>query len=602
MPDIAYTGPHDYTEEQLIERLKAESPSVIAIDTETISLKDRTIIGVGIALNEREAVYFPILPDCSKHLYLAWRLMGGPGVKVFFNALYDLYALTEYRADSDIERGSPEQIADLDGWRGANVQEGRLPSWLGNGRLADPSNMCHIQALPNNTLQDTARAYIGMKIDSIQDILPERKTMLDLPTADVAWKCMQDCLATIRLYYKMGGPAWWEADSHTWDYEPNWYDGCDPFEPTSYTVTQAMKDCYQVDMKLVPLLMRMSRRGIALRSDLVEDWYERTSKARLFFEDICTQKGFKPGSNQQVGYVLAERGSFLPFTKSGKQLATGEEILSNLTDPLAVVVLKYREYTKLKTTYLEKMRGQARAYTHFRMDLSTARLSSYDHNQQNIPERIREVFAPDTGTWSSLDDSEIEMRVFAHATQDPAMLQAYKDGSSIHATTQEALWPGSDLTDKAMRVRAKTFNFAMIFYALVKTLSHHTKLPESICKAYREIWVETYPDAYTWMKDKEEGEDWIENLYGRRCRLPEGIQYTWKHIVNCRINYPIQSGAHEIVKRQMLLCEALGMDIALEVHDEILVDGKVDFPEELAHICPEIHTPFNVKPPSPYWS
>jgi len=412
---------------------------------------------------------------------------------------------------------------------------------------------------------------------------------------------MMDCLATLRLYFKQGGPAWWEADAHTWEYEANWYDGCDPFEPTSYAVTQAMKDCYQVDMKLVPLLMRMSRRGIALRTDLVEDWYQRTSKAKFFFEDICTREGFEPSKPQEVGLTLAARGNFLPFTKTGKQLATGNDILSNLTDPLAVVVLKHREYTKLKGTYLEKWRGQSRSYTHFRMDLSTARLSSYEDNQQNIPPRIREIFAPDTGTWSSLDNNEIEMRVFAHVTQDPAMLQAYKDGSSIHATTQEALWPGSDLTNKAMRTRAKTFNFAMVFYALVKTLSHHTKLPESICKDYREVWIGKYSDAYIWMQDKEEGEDWIENLYGRRCRLPEGLQYTAKHVINCRINYPIQSGAHEVVKRQMLFCDRLGMDIALEVHDEILVDGKVDFPTELAYIHSELHTPFKVKQ-SPYWS
>jgi len=601
MASIAYIGPQDFTEDTLIEYIRNITPETIALDTETISLKDRTLIGIGIALNEREAVYFPVLPDCSKYLYLAWRLMSAPGVKVFFNALYDLYALTEYRADSDMERGSEYQIADLDGWRGAQVQEARLPSWLGQGRLADTSAMAHIQALPSGALADMSRAYIGHRIDAISDILPERKTMLDLETGIVAKKCLDDCLATLRLYHKMGGLAWWGADSHTWTYEANWYEGCDPLEPTSYTVTQAMKDCYQVDMKLVPLLMRMSRRGIALRADLVEDWYERTSKAKLFMEDICTKEGFKPGSNQQVGYVLAERGSFLPFTRSGKQLATGEEVLSSLTDPLAVVVLKYREYTKLKGTYLEKWRRQARSYTHFRMDLSTARLSSYEDNQQNIPERIREIFTPDSGTWSALDFNQIELRVFAYVTNDPVMLEAYADGSDIHATTQRTLWPGSDLNDKAMRTRSKTFNFAKVFYAAVRTLAQHTKLPEAVCKEYGDAWDATYSTAHQWMKEQEEGEDWIENLYGRRCRLPEGIQYTWKHVVNCRINYPTQSGAAEVVKRSMLICERLGMDIALQVHDELLVDGKVDFPPELNYIYPELHTPFKVRQ-SPYWS
>ena len=592
MSNLAYYGPHTYTEEQLIERLKSEHPSVIAIDTETISLKDRTIIGIGIALNELEAVYFPILPDESRYLPLCWELLSRPSTKVFHNALYDLYAMTEYRAYGEQGGGA---------WLNAIVQEARLPSWLGHGLLADTSAMSHIQALPSGALADMSRAYIGFKIDTISDILPERQNMLDLETAIVAKKCLCDCLATLRLYYKMGGPTWWEANSHTWKYELNWYDGCDPLEPTSYTVTQAMKDCYQVDMKLIPLLMRMSRRGMALRSDLVEDWYERTGKAQLFMQDICTKEGFEPGKPQQVGMMLADRGSFLPFTPSGKQLATGNDLLSNLSDPLAVVVLKYREYTKLKSTYLVKLRGQKRAYTHFRMDLSTARLSSYDDNQQNIPKRIREIFAPDSGTWSDLDDNEIEMRVFAYVTQDSAMLKAYADGSSIHTTTQLALWPSSDPLDETMRKRSKTFNFAMIFYALIKTLSHHTKLPDAICRDYKGIWVGTYPDAYAWMKDKEEGEDYIENLYGRRCHLPQGVQYTWKHIINCRINYPIQSGAAEVVKRQMLICEALGMDQALQVHDEILVDGKVDFPPELAHIHPELHTPFKVRQ-SPYWA
>ena len=592
MPNIAYIGPHDYTEEELITRLKSENLGTIAVDTETVSLKDRTLIGIGIALNAREAVYFPVLPEESRYLDLCWELLSRPSTKVFHNALYDLYAMTEYRAAGEQGGGA---------WLNARVQEARLPSWLGHGRLADTSTMAHIQALPSGALGEMSRAYLSFRIDAISDILPERKNMLDLETAAVARKCLDDCLATMRLYEKLDGPAWWGADPHTWSYEPNWYDGCDPFEPTSYTVTQAMKDCYQVDMKLAVLLMRMSRRGIALRANLVEDWYERTSKARLFMEDICLNEGFQPGSNQQVGYVLAERGAFLPFTKSGKQLATGADILEQLTDPLAVVVLKYREYTKLKTTYLEGWRGKARAYTHFRMDLSTARLSSYEDNQQNIPPRIREVFAPDSGTWTDADASQIELRVFAYITQDPVMMQAYAEGSDIHATTQLALWTDSDLKDKEMRRRAKVFNFAKIFYAIVKTLSAHTKLPEDVCRRYGDLWDEAYPVAHQWMKNQETGNGWIENLYGRRCLLPHEIYHTWKHIVNCRINYPVQSGAADIIKRSMLVCEAMGFDQVLQVHDELLIDGKVDFPKELDHICPEIHTPFNVKV-SPYWS
>jgi len=601
MLNIAYIGPHDYNEEQLIERLKSESPPVISIDTETISLKDRTCIGIGIALNPREAVYFPILPDESRYLDLCWELLSRPSVKAFCNALYDLYAMTEYRADGEQGGGA---------WLDAIVQEARLPSWLGHGRLADISTMSHIQALSSRTLADMSRAYAGFKIDTIEDILPERQNMLDLETAEVARKCMDDCLATYRVYDKMDGPAWWGADSHTWSYEPNWYDGCDPLEPTSYTVTQAMKDCYQVDMKLTPLLMRMSRRGIALRADLVEDWYRRTSEARLQMEDICLDEGFNPASPQQVGIGLASRGNILPFTKSKRQLATGESILSQLTDPLAVTVLKFREYSTLKNNFLEPWMGfdkervahiLARVYNHYRMDLSTARLSAYDFHLQNIPERIREIFAADTGLWTDFDLSQIELRLFAYITKDPAMLQAYADGIDIHIITQEALWPGTDPKDKQMRRRAKVFNFAKIFYGTIRSLAGYTKLPEEICLTHNNTWKATYPVAEQWMKDQEEGEEWIENLYGRRCRLPDEIYTTWKHKVNCRVCYPTQSGAAEIIKRIMLECEKIGMDQALQVHDSILIEGRVELPPELAHICPEIHTPFNA-PVSPYWS
>ena len=95
-----------------------------------------------------------------------------------------------------------------------------------------------------------------------------------------------------------------------------------------------------------------------------------------------------------------------------------------------------------------------------------------------------------------------ELRAFAFITKDSAMMQAYAEGSDIHATTQMALWPDSNLKDKEMRRRAKVFNFAKIFYAIVKTLSAHTKLPEDVCRRYGATWDEAYPIAHQWMKNQ----------------------------------------------------------------------------------------------------
>lgn len=581
MVDIAYLGPNTYTKDELIDRLTSEVPPVLAIDTETISLKDRTIIGVGFALNEREAVYFPILPEPSAYLALAWRLLDTHSVKGFHNALYDLHALEDYAIDH------PEEI---NRWKST---EHIGPTRVVPDLLADTATMSHVQGLPSGSLADMSHYYLGEHIDEIKDILPARQNMLDLPVEVVAKKCLHDCLATIRLYHKMQGPGWLENEGHTWSYEPNLFDYCRPLEPTSYYVSPQMKDCYQVDIRLIPLLMRMSRRGIALRPEVVNSWYERVSQEGLFYEDICTQEGFNPASPQQVGYVLAARGNFLPFTRSRRQLKTDDETLQGLSDPLAVVVRKHRELSKLRGTYLEPWLGAERAFTHFRLDISTGRLSSYDRNLQNIPTgRIREVFAPDSGVWSCFDNNQIEMRKFAYITKDPVMLKAYAERSDVHTITQLALWPGSDPKDKALRKRAKTFNFAMIFYATARTLAKHTGLPTEVCAQYREVWLATYKMAARWMQAQEAGPfDYAETVYGRRCRLPRLGEAPFEHIVKCKINYPVQGSAADIVKRQMLKCDEWGMDIALQVHDEVLVDGEVEFPKSLEYIHPEVHTP-----------
>jgi len=595
VPKIAYWGPHDYTIEQLVERLKTETPEYFSVDTETISLKDRSLIGVGIGLNQQEAVYFPVLPETSPHLNLLWRLLSLPSVKVFHNSLYDLIALSDYWAEQTGE--SP--IVESNGLYIGPVQTGsRIQPCI-----ADTSIMGQVQGLPNIKLAEMSASYLGWQIDEIADILPARHNMLDLETEVVARKCLHDCLATMRLFYKMDGPKWWDEDGHTWNYEPSLYLGFDPTEPASYYVSSQMKDCYQTDMRLAPLLMKMSWRGMAIRQPELRYWYDHYSKAKLVYEDICSKEGFNPASPQQVGYILASRGNFLPFTRTGRQLKTDDEALSALPDPLAAVVLSYRKVAKLKSTYLEPWLDAERAYTHFRQDLSTMRLASFGRNLQNIPPEIRNIFAPDNGVWSVTDANEIEMRIFAYITKDPVMLAAYANGSSVHTDTQLALWPGSDPDDKAARLPAKTFGFAMVFNASIETLASHTKLPLKTCKRFREIWMMRYNVAADWMATQMEEapyRGWQESLFGRRMRLPAIGAANFEHIQKCALNYIPQGSAADIVKRGMLMCEELGMDIALQVHDEILVDGSVEFPKELAHICPGLETPFKSYQ-SPVW-
>ncbi len=361
-------------------------------------------------------------------------------------------------------------------------------------------------------------------------------------------------------------------------------------------------DNYQTDITLIPILLKMSRRGIALRQEAIEWWYHKLSQEILFYRDICSDEGFDPSKNQQVGYVLASRGNVLPFTRNRKQLKTDKDTLLKLDDPLAQVVLKFRSVNKLRGTYIIPSRGKSRFYTNFKLDLSTGRLASYDRNIQNIPSVVREIFAPDTGIWTRMDWNQIEMRIFAHLSQDPVMLKAYEDGEDIHWITQSTLWPGSDRNNKSIRVKAKTFNFAMIFNAKVYTLVKHTGLPEAICREYRNKWLGKYEGARRYMLKQEALQvDYVETMFGQRLRLPSVEETSQGHVNTCKINYPTQGTAAGVIKRVMNYFDTLSFDQVIQVHDEILVDGDVDPPEGLERIIPELYLPFTIYK-SPVWT
>jgi DNA polymerase-1 len=346
----------------------------------------------------------------------------------------------------------------------------------------------------------------------------------------------------------------------------------------------------------------MTARGIALRRDRVRAWYEELNQRRLFFEDICTKEGMNPNSPQQVGTILASRGNFLPFTdRTHKRLKTDEEVLEGLTDPLATVILEHRKLTKLIGTYFRPRLNKPRVYTHFRQDLSTSRLSSYDVNLMNLPEATRDILEADSGTWTWMDADQLETRILAHAAQDPIMLAAYERGEDAHWVTQQFLWPGTSRDDGGYRLKAKTFNHAMAYRAQDWTLAKHTKLPVSVCQEYKQAWLDKYQAVSDWQLETIEAgweHGWVENMFGRRCRLPKldpmvsGV--TPNHIEKCAVNYPVQSTAADYIKRAMLDPDVIGLDQALQVHDEILVDGDVEFPERLAGLGP-LPTPFKTK-------
>ncbi|KKL87121.1 hypothetical protein LCGC14_1937910, partial [marine sediment metagenome] len=570
-PSLAYFGPgNPTTEEEALELVEANVRTYghVAVDCETISIKDKTCIGVGYSCREHR-VYLSVESD---YFDRALELAANPHVlKIYHNAMFDLIVL------------------HMVGQRYGVV----LPDWH---NIDDTSIMAQVQGLPANLAELTALT-LAREIKEISDILPERSTMLDVAFEITAHKCADDIKATEDIYFKMGGPEWRDrTNPHDWQPIQSTQFGIDMSMPSNLHVSTRIKDCYEVDRVLLPILDRMGGRGVALRQDKLEAWYSKLSRERMAYRDACSKEGFNPGSPQQVGYMLAVRGNILPFTRSRKQLVTDNEHLRDLDDPLAHMVLAYRRMDKLLGTYIKPCLEMeaGRFFSYYRLDLATGRLASSDRNFQNIPPEVRNIFQPDSGIFSAADASQIEMRVWAHISQDPIMLRAFADGEDIHAVTQQALWPGSDPEDKAARRLAKNFNFAVIGDASAKTLSTDNHLPVKQCTEYKEAWLARYPVGAKYIRRRaEERGPWSETEFGRRMRLPDPVTRGEKHVSNCRQNYPLQGTAADIIKKAMLTVnkwvyeQAPGtVKLLMQVHDELVFEIKTECVEQYTtEIC-----------------
>jgi DNA polymerase I-like protein with 3'-5' exonuclease and polymerase domains len=551
--DFYYRGPAT-TEEEAITRL--EQASTIAIDTETVNTNDYTLIGIGLCIGENEVFYFPVFPRWSMHVPLAMAIVSEiERRKIYHNGQgFDLEVLKRFANEEGFEE--PDCV---------NYEDSEL--------------LAKICGLPGG-LQRAGEEWLGIEgLFSIQDLFKEFNcnNMLDVPEARVAEKCMNDCTTTWKLHH-------WLCEN----------------------ASERQLDCYFVDRALVPLLRKMQKKGLALRQGVLEEYQQRLEREIFQIRRGLEAEGIEnPGSNVQVGFVLASRGNVLKFTKSRKQLQVNEEVLEDIDDPIAGEVLEYRRRTKLLSTYILPWLGKERAYTHFRLDLATGRLASgrinnwdgVNRNLQNIPPDVREVFRPDTGTWSWADHGQIELRVLAYMSKDKLMLEEYaKADPDLHSITAKA--------GGVPRSAGKTFNFAMVYGASNKMLARRTGVRIERIQGMREAWAELYPEAKRWIDNKffNHNGEWVESEFGRRMRLPEmseNAEYNEKafaaHIGKCAVNYPIQGTAADIVKRGMLLLDRLGADLRLQLHDEYLVDGDYDFPEELVNIHPELRTPFEQK-------
>jgi DNA polymerase-1 len=324
---------------------------------------------------------------------------------------------------------------------------------------------------------------------------------------------------------------------------------------------------------------------------------------RQVFEIAQLDQNFNLNSPRQVEELLFQRLGLPTQKKSSKRTgySTDQEVLDALSDlhPVPKLILKYRELTKLKTTYLEALPGYLNpddgcVHTSFsQIATATGRLASSDPNLQNIPVsgiggQVRAAFLPQEGqVFLAADYSQIELRVLAYLSQDQVLVNSFQNNLDIHSLTASRLFDvDQSLVSHEQRQIGKRINFSILYGLTPYGLSKDLKISLGSAKKYIERFFEQYPGVQSWMDSvvaqaKECG--YVTTVWGRRRYVPgiyEKNQNLYDAAKRIAINTVAQGTAAELVKKGMLDLEQrlapFDAQILLQIHDELLVSVAQD--------------------------
>ncbi|HET8770311.1 MAG TPA: DNA polymerase I [Gemmatimonadaceae bacterium] len=371
-----------------------------------------------------------------------------------------------------------------------------------------------------------------------------------------------------------------------------------------------------VELPLVEVLAEMEWTGITIDLPWFHSLKTRFEAAR---RDIETQihaaagEEFNVASNQQLRVVLFEKLGLPVKKKTATGPSTDASVLMELAEEgheLPNLLMEYRELAKLENTYLDTLPllvnpGTGRLHTSFNQTVaSTGRLSSSDPNLQNIPIRrelgkdIRRGFIPREGwTLMAADYSQIELRLLAHLSHDPAFVDAFRAGGDIHRQTAGIIFGVPVETVSAeMRARAKTINFATIYGQGAHALSRQLKVEHAEAKAFIETYFERFAGVRQWLdgsvaQARERG--YVETIFHRRRYIPEIHDRNFNtRSFGERLaqNSPIQGSAADLIKVAMirihhaLLNQGMQSRMLLQVHDELVFECPSDELERLREV------------------
>ena len=371
-----------------------------------------------------------------------------------------------------------------------------------------------------------------------------------------------------------------------------------------------------IEMPLAPVLAEMEYNGMYVdKEGLIEFGKQLQQRIEEMTKEIHELAGeeFNINSPKQLGEVLFEKLKLTVYKKTKTGYSTDVEILEKLREehPIIEKILEYRQLAKINSTFVEGLipfinPKTKRIHSHFHQTVTaTGRISSSDPNMQNIPTRVelgkmlRKVFVAEGNDkiYIDADYSQIELRVFAHISQDKEMIKAFNKDEDIHAQVASKVF-GVNIKDvtSELRTKAKAVNFGIVYGISDYGLAAQLKVRKSEAKEYIEQYLSKYKGIKAFMEEtpkkvKEIG--YVETLFKRRRYVPEvnSNNYMVRQFGNrVAMNMPIQGTAADIIKIAMINVDKelkkqnLKSKLILQVHDELLIETYEDEKEVVRNI------------------
>ena len=548
------------TEKQLAAIVKKiQTAKTYCLDTETTALNpiDAELVGVSLAIEEQKAWYIPV-GHCSedadsqlpreKVIATIRTLFADTSLTLIGqNLKYDLMVLANYDLHSD------NRLADT-----------MLASYLIN-----PTQRHNLNDLAQEHLR-----YAMVTYESVTD--GGKKNFSDVPVEEAARYAGEDADITLRLAHRL----------------------------VPRVAEEGMDSLFaDIETPLVPVLAQMERTGMLVDTEVLAslsgEFGEQRSQLEAEIHEMAGEP-FNIASPKQLQHILFDKLGLPRGKKTKTGSSTDSSVLERLAEdyPLPEKILAYRSFAKLQSTYVDALPKLIRADTgrvHTSLNqtvTATGRLSSSNPNLQNIPirseegRRIRTAFVPEPG-WSilSADYSQIELRLLAHLSQDPVLVESFQKSQDVHARTAAEIFETTiDAVSSDQRREAKTINFGLIYGMGARRLARTLRIPFKTAQSYIEQYFSRYGGIKTYMDGtlvgaKESG--YVTTLFGRRRYVPDlgsKSPQLASAAERIAINTPIQGTAADLIKVAMVTIdrqlnqEQLQSRMLLQVHDELVFE------------------------------